>query len=86
MRLSCEAFWFILLCTDHGARVCVCVCAVRSGNVRNIIQQFENHTETGEEGGDAADAQRLSSSSLGEDSMDRYLRPSPVFNALTCTC
>ncbi|CAF97027.1 unnamed protein product [Tetraodon nigroviridis] len=43
---------------------------VRSGNVRNIIQQFENHTEAGEEGGDAADAQRLSSSSLGEDSMD----------------
>ncbi|XP_056884262.1 rho guanine nucleotide exchange factor 11 isoform X5 [Takifugu flavidus] len=44
--------------------------SIRSGNVRNIIQQFENHTETGEEGGDAADAQRLSSSSLGEDSMD----------------
>ncbi|XP_071316119.1 rho guanine nucleotide exchange factor 11 isoform X3 [Trachinotus anak] len=44
---------------------------VRPGSVRNIIQQFENHTETaGEEGGDAADAQRLSSSSLGEDSMD----------------
>ncbi|TKS93032.1 Rho guanine nucleotide exchange factor 11 PDZ-RhoGEF [Collichthys lucidus] len=39
-------------------------------NVRNIIQQFENHTETGEEGGDAADLQRLSSSSLGEDSME----------------
>lgn len=51
--------------------MCVCVPAVRSGNVRNIIQQFENHTETGEEGGDAADGQRLSSSSLGEDSMDR---------------
>uniref|UniRef100_H3C072 Rho guanine nucleotide exchange factor (GEF) 11 n=1 Tax=Tetraodon nigroviridis TaxID=99883 RepID=H3C072_TETNG len=46
--------------------------AVRSGNVRNIIQQFENHTEAGEEGGDAADAQRLSSSSLGEDSMDSF--------------
>ncbi|XP_041820615.1 rho guanine nucleotide exchange factor 11 isoform X2 [Chelmon rostratus] len=44
---------------------------VRPGSVRNIIQQFENHTETtGEEGGDAADPQRLSSSSLGEDSMD----------------
>ncbi|XP_056224565.1 rho guanine nucleotide exchange factor 11 isoform X5 [Seriola aureovittata] len=42
---------------------------VRPGSVRNIIQQFENHTETtGEDGGD--DAQRLSSSSLGEDSMD----------------
>uniref|UniRef100_A0A4W6EEP3 Rho guanine nucleotide exchange factor (GEF) 11 n=1 Tax=Lates calcarifer TaxID=8187 RepID=A0A4W6EEP3_LATCA len=47
------------------------VCAVRPGSVRNIIQQFENHTETtGEEGGDGADPQRLSSSSLGEDSMD----------------
>uniref|UniRef100_A0A3B4WVE7 Rho guanine nucleotide exchange factor 11 n=1 Tax=Seriola lalandi dorsalis TaxID=1841481 RepID=A0A3B4WVE7_SERLL len=47
----------------------ICVCAVRPGSVRNIIQQFENHTETtGEDGGD--DAQRLSSSSLGEDSMD----------------
>ncbi|XP_042367764.1 rho guanine nucleotide exchange factor 11 isoform X3 [Plectropomus leopardus] len=43
---------------------------VRPGSVRNIIQQFENHTETGEEGGDAADPQRLSTSSLGEDSMD----------------
>lgn len=66
--------------------MCVRVRAVRSGNVRNIIQQFENHTETGEEGGDDADAQRLSSSSLGEDSMDRYLQPSPVFNAVTCAC
>lgn len=47
------------------------VSAVRPGSVRNIIQQFENHTETGEEGGDAADPQRLSSSSLGEDSMER---------------
>lgn len=58
-----------------GTNVCVCLFArvgvVRSGNVKNIIQQFENHSETGEEGGDAADAQRLSSSSLGEDSMDR---------------
>ncbi|XP_045919768.1 rho guanine nucleotide exchange factor 11 isoform X2 [Micropterus dolomieu] len=44
---------------------------VRPGSVRNIIQQFENHTETtGEEGGDAADPQRLSSSSLGEEGMD----------------
>lgn len=61
----------------RSSHVCVCLCvfaharAVRSGNVRNIIQQFENHTEMGEEGGEAADAQRLSSSSLGEDSMDR---------------
>lgn len=48
------------------------MCAVRPGSVRNIIQQFENNTEiTGEEGGDAADAQRLSSSSLGDDSMER---------------
>ncbi|XP_074478870.1 rho guanine nucleotide exchange factor 11 isoform X3 [Sebastes fasciatus] len=44
--------------------------SIRPGSVRNIIQQFENHTETEEEGGDAADPQRLSSSSLGEDSMD----------------
>uniref|UniRef100_A0A7N8X1E4 Rho guanine nucleotide exchange factor (GEF) 11 n=1 Tax=Mastacembelus armatus TaxID=205130 RepID=A0A7N8X1E4_9TELE len=45
--------------------------SIRPGNVRNIIQQFENHTEpTGEEGGDPADPQRLSSSSLGEESMD----------------
>ncbi|XP_071372045.1 rho guanine nucleotide exchange factor 11 [Centroberyx affinis] len=44
---------------------------VRPGSVRNIIQQFENHTEIpGEEGADAADPQRLSSSSLGEESMD----------------
>ncbi|XP_041634632.1 rho guanine nucleotide exchange factor 11 isoform X3 [Cheilinus undulatus] len=43
---------------------------VRPGSVRNIIQQFENNTETGEEGGEAGDAQRLSTSSLGEDSMD----------------
>uniref|UniRef100_A0A667WV79 Rho guanine nucleotide exchange factor (GEF) 11 n=1 Tax=Myripristis murdjan TaxID=586833 RepID=A0A667WV79_9TELE len=51
--------------------VCVCVPAVRSGSVRNIIQQFENHTEApAEEGTDGADPQRLSTSSLGEDSMD----------------
>uniref|UniRef100_A0A667WSR9 Rho guanine nucleotide exchange factor (GEF) 11 n=1 Tax=Myripristis murdjan TaxID=586833 RepID=A0A667WSR9_9TELE len=44
---------------------------VRSGSVRNIIQQFENHTEApAEEGTDGADPQRLSTSSLGEDSMD----------------
>ncbi|CAL8327041.1 unnamed protein product [Lota lota] len=43
---------------------------VRSGSVRNMIQQFENHSEMpGEEGGDG-DLQRLSSSSLGEESMD----------------
>ncbi|XP_034412634.1 LOW QUALITY PROTEIN: rho guanine nucleotide exchange factor 11 [Cyclopterus lumpus] len=45
------------------------VSAVRPGSVRNIIQQFENHTETPEDG-DAAAPQRLSSSSLGEDGMD----------------
>ncbi|XP_030609052.1 rho guanine nucleotide exchange factor 11 isoform X2 [Archocentrus centrarchus] len=45
---------------------------VRPGSVRNIIQQFENNSETGEEGGDAADPQRLSSSSLG-DEMDSPL-------------
>lgn len=44
---------------------------VRSGNVRNIIQQFESNTETlGEEGGESADSQRLSTSSLGEEGMD----------------
>ncbi|CAL8376866.1 unnamed protein product [Gadus morhua 'NCC'] len=43
---------------------------VRSGSVRNMIQQFENHSELpGEEGADG-DPQRLSSSSLGEDSAD----------------
>lgn len=48
------------------------VFAVRSGSVRNIIQQFENHTDLpGEDEGDAADPQRLSSSSLGEEDMDR---------------
>ncbi|XP_034532525.1 rho guanine nucleotide exchange factor 11 isoform X3 [Notolabrus celidotus] len=44
--------------------------SIRPGSVRNIIQQFENNTETGEEGGDGADPQRLSTSSLGDDSMD----------------
>ncbi|XP_032438289.1 rho guanine nucleotide exchange factor 11 isoform X9 [Xiphophorus hellerii] len=44
---------------------------VRPGSVKNIIQQFENHTELpGEEDGDAVDPQRLSSSSLGEEGMD----------------
>ncbi|XP_063042451.1 rho guanine nucleotide exchange factor 11 isoform X2 [Engraulis encrasicolus] len=47
---------------------------VRPGNVRNIIQQFENNTDVGEEGGET-DAQRLSSSSFGDDSMD-----SPTFS------
>uniref|UniRef100_A0A8C5GLH2 Rho guanine nucleotide exchange factor 11-like n=1 Tax=Gouania willdenowi TaxID=441366 RepID=A0A8C5GLH2_GOUWI len=51
--------------------VCVCVCAVLPGSVRNIIQQFENHTDVPvEEGGDGGEPQRLSSSSLGDDSMD----------------
>uniref|UniRef100_A0A3Q2G3R2 Rho guanine nucleotide exchange factor 11 n=1 Tax=Cyprinodon variegatus TaxID=28743 RepID=A0A3Q2G3R2_CYPVA len=45
--------------------------SMRSGSVRNIIQQFENHTDLpGEDEGDAADPQRLSSSSLGEEDMD----------------
>uniref|UniRef100_A0A671UQZ0 Rho guanine nucleotide exchange factor (GEF) 11 n=1 Tax=Sparus aurata TaxID=8175 RepID=A0A671UQZ0_SPAAU len=45
--------------------------SIRPGSVKNIIQQFENNGDSvGEEGGDAADAQRLSSSSLGEDGMD----------------
>ncbi|KAM8882688.1 rho guanine nucleotide exchange factor 11 isoform 3-T3 [Synchiropus picturatus] len=44
--------------------------SIRHGNVRNIIQHFENNTES-EEGGEAVDPQRLStSSSLGEDSLD----------------
>ncbi|XP_074555282.1 rho guanine nucleotide exchange factor 11 isoform X3 [Halichoeres trimaculatus] len=44
--------------------------SIRPGSVRNIIQQFENNTETGEEGGDSGDPQRLSTGSLGDDSMD----------------
>ncbi|XP_068611825.1 LOW QUALITY PROTEIN: rho guanine nucleotide exchange factor 11 [Brachionichthys hirsutus] len=49
---------------------------VRPGSVKNIIQQFENHAEApGEDGGDAADSQRLSSSSLGDDAVD-----SPTFS------
>uniref|UniRef100_A0A8C7JHJ3 Rho guanine nucleotide exchange factor 11-like n=1 Tax=Oncorhynchus kisutch TaxID=8019 RepID=A0A8C7JHJ3_ONCKI len=43
---------------------------VRPGSVRNIIQQFENHPEIPGEEGDEGDLQRLSSSSLGKDSMD----------------
>nr|XP_046184563.1 LOW QUALITY PROTEIN: rho guanine nucleotide exchange factor 11-like [Oncorhynchus gorbuscha] len=43
---------------------------VRPGSVRNIIQQFENHTEIPGEEGAEGDPPRLSSSSLGEDSMD----------------
>lgn len=52
---------------------CLSSVSVRHGNVRNIIQQFESNTEsTGEEGGEATDTQRLStSSSLGEDTTDR---------------
>ncbi|XP_030635665.1 rho guanine nucleotide exchange factor 11 isoform X2 [Chanos chanos] len=41
---------------------------VRPGSVRNIIQQFENHSDSVEEGD--SEGQRHSSSSLGEDSMD----------------
>ncbi|XP_035392474.1 rho guanine nucleotide exchange factor 11 isoform X2 [Electrophorus electricus] len=42
---------------------------VRSGSVRNIIQHFENHTDSvGEEG--EKEGQRLSTGSLGDDSMD----------------
>ncbi|XP_031688053.1 rho guanine nucleotide exchange factor 11 isoform X4 [Oncorhynchus kisutch] len=44
--------------------------SMRPGSVRNIIQQFENHTEIPGEEGAEGDAPRLSSSSLGEDSMD----------------
>ncbi|KAJ3584965.1 hypothetical protein NHX12_013688 [Muraenolepis orangiensis] len=43
---------------------------VRSGSVRNIIQQFENHSEMPEEEGGDGDPQRISSSSLGEDGLD----------------
>uniref|UniRef100_A0A8C5GKZ8 Rho guanine nucleotide exchange factor 11-like n=1 Tax=Gouania willdenowi TaxID=441366 RepID=A0A8C5GKZ8_GOUWI len=57
--------------TAQSMCVCVCVCAVLPGSVRNIIQQFENHTDVPvEEGGDGGEPQRLSSSSLGDDSMD----------------
>lgn len=42
---------------------------VRPGSVRNIIQQFENNSDSVEEGD--TEGQQLSSSSFGEDSMDR---------------
>ncbi|XP_050970709.1 rho guanine nucleotide exchange factor 11 isoform X2 [Labeo rohita] len=41
---------------------------VRPGSVRNIIQQFENNSDSIEDGD--IEGQRLSSSSFGEDSMD----------------
>uniref|UniRef100_A0A8C2C111 Rho guanine nucleotide exchange factor (GEF) 11 n=1 Tax=Cyprinus carpio TaxID=7962 RepID=A0A8C2C111_CYPCA len=41
---------------------------VRPGSVRNIIQQFENNSDSVEEGD--TEGQQLSSSSFGEDSMD----------------
>lgn len=44
---------------------------VRPGSVRNIIQQFESHSETVEDG--ESEGQRLSSSSFGEDSMERFV-------------
>uniref|UniRef100_A0A3P8UCX9 Rho guanine nucleotide exchange factor 11 n=1 Tax=Cynoglossus semilaevis TaxID=244447 RepID=A0A3P8UCX9_CYNSE len=60
--------------TSHVGNYTYCLSSVsvRHGNVRNIIQQFESNTEsTGEEGGEATDTQRLStSSSLGEDTTD----------------
>ncbi|XP_036066826.1 rho guanine nucleotide exchange factor 11 [Oryzias melastigma] len=44
---------------------------VRPGSVKNIIQHFENHSETpGEEGGEPTDPQQISSSSLGEEGPD----------------
>ncbi|KAL7880638.1 hypothetical protein SRHO_G00028920 [Serrasalmus rhombeus] len=42
---------------------------VRPGNVKNIIQQFENHTDSVGEDGEN-EGQRLSTGSLGDDSMD----------------
>lgn len=77
-------FWAPTLHSNSPSYVAVLLCcfslvlkqnvpAVRPGSVKNIIQQFENQTDTpGEEGGDAADPQRLSSSSLGEEGMDRW--------------
>lgn len=59
--------------------------SVRPGSVRNIIQQFENHTEIPGEEGAEGDLQRLSSSSLGEDSMDRYQRERESVSGLLCT-
>ncbi|KAJ8007580.1 hypothetical protein DPEC_G00095510 [Dallia pectoralis] len=46
---------------------------VRPGSVRNIIQQFENHTEIPGEEGTEGEPHRLSSSSLAEDGMDSPL-------------
>ncbi|XP_028840486.1 rho guanine nucleotide exchange factor 11 isoform X3 [Denticeps clupeoides] len=43
---------------------------VRPGNVRNIIQQFENNGDGAGEDGGEAEGQRLSSSSLGDDGME----------------
>uniref|UniRef100_A0A3B4E6I6 Rho guanine nucleotide exchange factor (GEF) 11 n=1 Tax=Pygocentrus nattereri TaxID=42514 RepID=A0A3B4E6I6_PYGNA len=45
------------------------VSLVRPGNVKNIIQQFENHTDSVGEDGEN-EGQRLSTGSLGDDSMD----------------
>ncbi|XP_066536740.1 rho guanine nucleotide exchange factor 11 isoform X2 [Hoplias malabaricus] len=42
---------------------------VRSGNVKNIIQQFENHTDSVGEDGEG-EGQRLSIGSLGDENMD----------------
>uniref|UniRef100_A0A9J7ZUV0 Rho guanine nucleotide exchange factor 11 n=1 Tax=Cyprinus carpio carpio TaxID=630221 RepID=A0A9J7ZUV0_CYPCA len=42
--------------------------SIRPGSVRNIIQQFENNSDSVEEGD--TEGQQLSSSSFGEDSMD----------------
>ncbi|XP_016104661.1 rho guanine nucleotide exchange factor 11 [Sinocyclocheilus grahami] len=42
--------------------------SIRPGSVRNIIQQFENNSDSIEEGD--SEGQQLSSSSFGEDSMD----------------
>ncbi|XP_062850511.1 rho guanine nucleotide exchange factor 11 isoform X3 [Trichomycterus rosablanca] len=42
---------------------------VRAGNVRNIIQHFENHTDSVDEEGENG-GQRLSTGSLGDESMD----------------
>ncbi|XP_026117812.1 rho guanine nucleotide exchange factor 11 isoform X4 [Carassius auratus] len=42
--------------------------SIRPGSVRNIIQQFENNSDSVEEGD--SEGQTLSSSSFGEDSMD----------------
>lgn len=44
-------------------------CAVHAGSVRNIIQQFENSSDSVEDAD--AEGQILSSSSFGEDGMER---------------